>query len=137
MKHFYPRTLFQGLSATFTREVPGFSIYFSTYNYLKSSHLIRTGDLEIPIYMAFMYGGMSGAMSWFGIYPQDLIKTRMQSQVVSSKHPRPSFFNTAKQIYMADGLKGFFKGFHLALMRAVPLHAGTFCMMEIMKKYGC
>ena len=28
--------LFQGLSATLYRETPGFAIYFSTYNYLKS-----------------------------------------------------------------------------------------------------
>ena len=28
--------LFQGLSATFYRETPGFAIYFSTYNYLKN-----------------------------------------------------------------------------------------------------
>lgn len=32
------RFLFQGLSATFYRETPGFAIYFSTYNYLKMEY---------------------------------------------------------------------------------------------------
>ena len=117
------RHLFRGLSATFTRETPGFAIYFSTYEYLKNRH-----KKEITNYQSFLYGGMSGALAWTFIYPQDRIKTKMQAGTSDG------FYKTMKSIYTEEGLKGYYRGFHLALMRAVPLHAGTFMMMEILNK---
>jgi Mitochondrial carrier protein len=129
-QHFRPSVLFRGLSATFTREVPGFAIYFSTYTHLRKTHVDRT-DRPLPLYAAFGYGGISGAVSWFGIYPQDLIKTRMQADTGAVQ---PSFIKTVKHIYHEAGLRGYFRGFHLALLRAVPLHAGTFMMMEVMTR---
>jgi hypothetical protein len=35
LDHFKPSKLFVGLSATFTRETPGFAIYFLNYEYWK------------------------------------------------------------------------------------------------------
>lgn len=121
---FNPFSLYRGISATFTREIPGFAIYFSTYNYLKNNFC----EENIPLHMSFLFGGISGAVSWFGIYPQDIVKTRMQAHNNSNS----TFTTTVKNIYNEGGILRFFKGFHLALLRAVPLHAGTFMMMEIM-----
>lgn len=124
-----PTNLYRGLSATFTRETPGFAIYFTSYEYLKRKYL-GNSNKELPLHVAFMYGGFSGALSWFGIYPQDVIKTRMQA---NTNIKNITFLNTAQSIYKDGGIKPFFRGFHLALFRAVPLHAGTFSMMEFMK----
>lgn len=129
MTHFHPFSLFKGLSATFTREVPGFAIYFSTYEFLKRKYC-RTSDV-VPIEMSFVFGGISGGMAWFGIYPQDVIKTRMQSEI-NGKNTK--YFQMAHLLYNENGIRSFFKGFHLALLRAVPLHSGTFMMMEVLKK---
>lgn len=126
IKSFYPKSLFKGITATFTREMPGFSIYFTTYNYLKNKYYF---DKNISLPVSFLFGGISGMVSWFGIYPQDVIKTRIQSI-----HTKTSFMTMAKIIFNEQGIKGFFKGMHLALLRAIPLHAGTFMMMEIMNK---
>lgn len=123
---FYPTSLYRGLSATFTREIPGFAIYFTTYNYLKDKYYRDT----IPLHMSFLFGGISGAVSWFGIYPQDIVKTRMQAHNNSNS----KFKTTVINIYKEGGIKNFFKGFHYALLRAVPLHAGTFMMMEVLNK---
>ena len=123
---FSPFSLYRGISATFTREIPGFAIYFSTYNYLKNKFYQE----EIPLHMSFLFGGISGAVSWFGIYPQDIVKTRMQAHNNSNS----TFTSTVKNIYKEGGVMRFFKGFHLALLRAIPLHAGTFMMMEVMNK---
>jgi solute carrier family 25 carnitine/acylcarnitine transporter 20/29 len=134
LQHFRPVALYQGLSATFTREVPGFGIYFSVYNHLKKSHMDLDQTKEfLPISAAFVYGGISGATAWAGIYPQDVIKTRMQAQVSQDKI---RFTQTVSQIYRDAGLRGFFRGFHLALFRAVPLHAGTFATMEVMRRWS-
>ena len=75
---FQIRSLFRGLSMTFTREVPGFAIYFTTYEWLKynfhTKYRRECGNLN-----SFLYGGASGAAAWIFIYPQDRIKTIIQS----------------------------------------------------------
>ena len=122
--------LFRGLSATFTREVPGFAIYFNVYEGLKR-HMYTNKNIEIPLYSSFLFGAVSGSASWCFIYPQDCIKTRMQANLECNK----TFSQVVKEIYKEGGLKIFYRGFHFALMRAVPLHSGTFATIEFLKKY--
>ncbi len=112
---------------TCSREVPGFAIYFTTYKQIEKH--IYAGTYTIP--GSFAAGGLSGALSWCFIYPQDLVKTIIQKEKDSNK----SFFEVGKNIYKQDGTRGFYKNFHLALLRAIPLHAGTFATMEALKRY--
>ena len=116
--------LFQGLSATFYREVPGFAIYFSLFNYLKDKVVKERG--EINMIEAFSYGGLSGAVSWVFIYPQDRIKTHIQSF-----NNKITFRESVRYILSESG--GLYRGFHLALLRAIPLHATTFMINEFCK----
>jgi hypothetical protein len=39
-----------------------------------------------------------------------------------------------KLTYQNGGLRQFYSGFSMAIARAVLLHSGTFCMMEILNK---
>lgn len=119
--------LFRGLSATFTREAPGFAIYFSTYEYLKKKNF-TDNNKNIDLYRSFLYGGISGITAWIFIYPQDKIKTIMQSNMNSGK----SYTYHVKNMYNNYGLTYFYKGFSWAAARAVLLHSGTFCMMEFL-----
>jgi len=131
--------LFQGLSATFTRETPGFAIYFATYNKLKSLrhdwlsvHYLKKENIpNISMIESFAFGGLAGISSWIFIYPQDRIKTHMQAL----KDRKISFGEGFKEILQDGGYRGFYRGFHYALMRAIPLHATAFMTMEMCKKY--
>jgi hypothetical protein len=125
---FNRRELFRGLSATFTREVPGFSIYFSIYEYLKKKNFTEKNK-TINNLNAFLYGGIAGASSWIFIYPQDLIKTKIQASV-----SKDSYMKIIISIIKKDGFCGLYKGFHYALLRAIPLHSGVFMMNEWLKK---
>jgi solute carrier family 25 carnitine/acylcarnitine transporter 20/29 len=125
------RFLFTGLNATFTREMPGFAIYFSVYEYLKKKNFTNHNK-NIDMYRAFVYGGASGLMSWIFIYPQDKIKTIMQSNLQSSNCK--SYTSLVKNMYNTYGLTYFYKGFSWAAGRAVLLHSGTFCTMEYLNK---
>jgi solute carrier family 25 carnitine/acylcarnitine transporter 20/29 len=125
-----PRYLFQGLSATFYREVPGFAIYFSTYNYLKNITQNKEGR-PITSMEALIYGGISGAWSWVFIYPQDRIKTHIQSTTSN----RISLRQGIKDILADGGFRGLYRGFHFALLRAIPLHATAFMVNEKCKDY--
>jgi solute carrier family 25 carnitine/acylcarnitine transporter 20/29 len=135
-KHINPEFLYKGFSATFTREVPGFAIYFSTYHtlkeyYLESIHVnkIDKTDKLSPI-MSFLFGGLSGSMAWLFIYPQDRIKTIIQSSTNNDK--QINFRTIIKNTYKNGGLKSFYSGFGFAISRAILLHAGTFMMFEML-----
>lgn len=137
--------LFQGLSATFYRETPGFAIYFSTYNYLKNKiqhhQEIKEGQYKhydneenkqnINPFHSFMIGAVSGCASWIFIYPQDRIKTHLQA----CKERHIGFNEGFKEVFNDGGYRGFYRGFHYALMRAIPLHATAFMTFELCKKY--
>ncbi len=121
------KTLFSGLSFCILRDSPGFAIYFSNYEYLKYK-LYESKNVPITKLGAFLIGGSSGLLAWIFIYPQDKIKTILQS----SKENK-SFGEIKDLIYNECKLKNAYKGFSYALYRAVPLHAGTFMMYEILR----
>jgi len=136
---FKPSFLFQGLSATFYRETPGFAIYFATYNYLKDvRNRIFLGycndERNVPDLTsmeAFTFGALAGSTAWVFIYPQDRIKTHVQAL----KERKLGFIGGFKEILQDGGYRGLYRGFHFALMRAIPLHATAFMTMEFCKKH--
>lgn len=137
-----PKFLYKGLSATFTREVPGFAIYFSVYQYLKESYFddkmddingkvnTETNKLpkKLPLELSFLFGGLSGSMAWLFIYPQDRIKTIIQA----ANNKNINIGTIIKNTYKNGGLKTFYSGFGFAVSRAILLHAGTFAMFELL-----
>jgi hypothetical protein len=123
-----PKFLYQGWSATLYRESPGFAIYFSTYNALKNAK----GGSEISLIDSFTYGAIAGSTSWLFIYPQDRIKTHIQAL----KDRNLGFIGGFQEILKDGGYRGFYRGFHFALMRAIPLHATAFMTYELCKKYS-
>ena len=131
------RFLFRGLSATFTREMPGFAIYFTTYEYLKKK-TFTDNNKKIDYTSSFIYGGIAGTTAWIFIYPQDRIKTILQSQSGTTSNSNTNANNKSiksiksiiNSIYASGGLKHFYSGFSWAVARASLLHSGTFCMME-------
>jgi solute carrier family 25 carnitine/acylcarnitine transporter 20/29 len=125
---FSRKYLFKGLSATFMRETPGFAIYFTVYEYMKKKYYTDNNN-KISPYGSFIFGGLSGMISWIPIYPPDRIKTIIQT------NKDIKLINVVKNIYNKEGFRGFYKGFHYSLMRAIPLHAGTFMTFELIKQY--
>jgi len=143
--------LYKGFSATFTREVPGFAIYFSTYHTLKNYYNNKVngeinkvngeinkvngeinkvnGEInkKLSPEISFLFGGISGFMAWVFIYPQDRIKTIIQSSTNDKK-----ILTLIKNTFNNGGLKSFYSGFSFAISRAILLHAGTFMMFEIL-----
>ena len=109
--------LYSSFIPTLFREPPGFAIYFSTYNYL--NQILPSNN----IYNTFLYGSLSGCISWIFIYPADVIKTRLQ---VSNDNLISIIKDSIKK-------KNLYKGFSLSIMRAIPLHGGAFVGYEYIK----
>ena len=123
--------LFKGITSTLTREVPGFAIYFSVYENLKY-HTFTKYNKKINYINAFVYGGISGITAWIFIYPQDRIKTILQSHTSTHTHNKHTITSVMNDIYAKGGIKYFYNGLHWALLRASLLHSGTFCVMELL-----
>lgn len=124
---FMPKSLYKGFSITLFRETPGFGIYFTTYN-----NLTKRFNQEKNLVKSFLFGSLSGLSSWIFIYPSDLIKTRYQS--IKESNSSNNVSQVIKNIFKTDGLGGFYRGFSLAIMRALPLHGGVFLGYEYSKK---
>jgi solute carrier family 25 (mitochondrial carnitine/acylcarnitine transporter), member 20/29 len=116
------KNVYRGFNITLCREIPGFGIYFTTYEYLKNNY-------NTSPYRLFLYGGLAGTISWVFIYPMDIIKSNVQGS-----NNNISAFEYGKQLYKQNGLKHFYKGISLSLIRAFPMHGGAFYGYEIMKQ---
>ncbi|XP_030384365.1 mitochondrial basic amino acids transporter isoform X2 [Scaptodrosophila lebanonensis] len=72
------RGAFKGLVATIFRDIPGFSSYFVSYEFI-----IRMREKpNIPY--TLMAGGCAGMASWLACYPIDVVKTHMQADALGS-----------------------------------------------------
>jgi hypothetical protein len=107
------RNLYYGLPSTLMREGPGFGVYFLVY------HMLKNNTPSFTSYHSVLYGSISGSIAWISMYPSDPIKTIQQSNNIN-------FTKAIKLIYSNFGIYGFYRGLSLALLRAIPLHAGVF-----------
>ena len=117
IKHEGMKTSYNGWTATLFREVPGYGIYFTMYEYLKNTFGVPTS------YSPAIYGALCGIASWTFIYPSDPIKTKMQNNSIGFKE-------ALSIIIKHEGLMGLYRGMPLALFRAIPLHGGVFMGYE-------
>lgn len=125
-------SLYRGWSATLFREVPGFGIYFSVYETMKPWLTQLSGspgvvDYRFGHYGASMVSGaMAGMSAWAVIYPSDPVKTMAQNENIG--------VGTAmRKIWESSGIRGFYRGFTPALIRAGILHSGVFLGYELSK----
>jgi len=85
-------------------------------------------------------GGFAGVVTWASIFPLDVIKTRVQTQVLSTNLEQQSLlvaaqqrgmtFTTprgaieiAKQAYLTEGIRVFFRGLGVCSVRAFIVNA--------------
>ncbi|XP_017485319.1 PREDICTED: mitochondrial basic amino acids transporter isoform X1 [Rhagoletis zephyria] len=111
---------FRGLGMTALRDVPGFSAYFVSYEWLMSLR-------EKPnVAHALIAGGLAGIASWLVCYPIDVIKTLLQADGMHSAPVYKGAWNCAVKNYQKDGLRFFFRGFTSTIIRAFPANAACF-----------
>jgi len=121
--------LYKGFKYTAMRESIGFSIYFSVYDQLRKQFSSNKDEFYLNLLKSGFYGALSAFISWIPIYPIDLNKTRIQSG--------DQFGNFMQELKMQPNkLKFLYRGYHFAMMRAIPFHSTCFVCYEIMKYYS-
>jgi len=83
---------------------------------------------DIPVGTAnFLAGGSSALVYWAFAMPADNVKSRVQG---ASLQAPVSVAEAARTIYREAGLRGFFRGFGVCMLRAWPANAAAMFMYE-------
>lgn len=124
------RGIFRGLGATALRDIPGFSIYFVSYEFL-----MRQKKDPGFAYTLFA-GGSAGSISWIFTIPLDVIKTRLQIDGMNNTHSRmySGLVDCYKKSYQAEGIAFMTRGLSSTLLRAFPMNAICFLVVSITLK---
>lgn len=94
-------------------------------------------------------GGLAGIVTWASIFPLDVIKTRVQTQVfhegecqgllqpegsIQGGRKRLSTLKVARQAYQAEGASVFFRGLGICSVRAFVVNAVQWAVYEWMMR---
>lgn len=125
--------IYKGLLPTLFRESVGLGIYFATYEAIINRELRNDPTLkrtDIPAWKLCLYGGLSGYALWGCIYPVDVLKSKLQTDSLTSPKYRGSL-DVFKDVWAKQGIKGFYRGFMPTILRAAPANGATFAAFEV------
>eukprot|EP01038_Epipyxis_sp_PR26KG_P005247 gene5247-7292_t len=121
------RGLYRGIGAQLCRDVPFYCSFFGSYDVL--CQVLRVSFPEASdtsIY--FTAGGFAGQIGWIISIAPDVVKSKIQSSSIS---PAEGIKQTMMSIYKIRGIKGFFAGIEVAVIRAFPANAALFVGYEL------
>lgn len=151
------RGLWLGHTGTMLRESGGSALWFSTKEWTASwlHNRRRQGDLDLKAprkkkegpspWESALAGALAGGVSTLLLYPADTVKSAVQTEDEfrprplpaapgkisgSSVRPNSAFMAVAKQMYVANGIKGFYAGCGMTVVRAVPGSAVIFAVYD-------
>lgn len=112
------------------RESYGSLVYFSMYEYLKNCYQLLYNKEELPFHITFMIGGFSGMTNWIITLPIDCIKTKLISDSMRMDRKYSGFRDCVVYTYNEFGLKGFYSGLSVMLVRAFVANGSMFSTFE-------
>ena len=125
--------LYRGTAVTFLREAQAYGVWFLTFEYLMNADMrrnrIKRESISSP--KIAVYGGLAGEMLWISSYPFDVVKSKMQSDGFGMDQRYKRMTDCFRQTWAKEGLFGFWKGIGPTLLRAMPVSAGTFAVVEM------
>jgi solute carrier family 25 carnitine/acylcarnitine transporter 20/29 len=113
--------LFTGQRITSIREFVGYSAFFGCYEFCPN-----LTDKEFL--NKVIKGSLCGFSLWGSMYPIDVIKTHIHGQVLENKSYNEIWH--IKNIFKNYGIKGFYKGFGITMIRAIPVNIGIVCTID-------
>jgi ornithine carrier protein len=121
------RNLFKGLGFTGLREAGGGLIWFSTYEAVLRSYERKEGSVSKT--GIILSGGVAGITFNLALYPADTIKSVIQGH----KDINVDWKRVIQTIYKNEGVRGFYNGMGITLLRAVPSNALVFLLYDYLK----
>ncbi|KAI1809114.1 mitochondrial carrier domain-containing protein [Poronia punctata] len=124
--------LYRGEAVTILREAQAYGMWFLSFEYMMNADAARNNisRKEIPAYKVAFYGGLAGEALWLASYPFDVVKSKMQTDGFGKDMRYKSMRDCFAQTWRGEGMRGFWKGLAPTLLRAMPVSAGTFAVVE-------
>ena len=155
-----PKTMFVGFPLHAASETLGRVVYYATYESLKRAlvgHKQRSqtqgteeellngsagvsqliGRQPISLVERMGCAASSGILCWSVIFPIDAIRSRLFAQSSASvlQGQSVSIRRMAQSIYAQRGLRGFFRGYSVTVMRAGPVAAAVLPIYDMTLEY--
>ncbi|KAK0673665.1 putative mitochondrial carrier [Cercophora samala] len=125
--------LYRGQAVTLVREAQAYGLWFLAFEWLMNSDARRNKveRKEVPSWKVALYGGLAGEALWLGSYPFDVVKSKMQTDGFGGEQRYKNMRDCFSQVWRQEGARGFWKGLGPTLLRAMPVSAGTFAVVEM------
>ncbi|KAK0713100.1 mitochondrial carrier domain-containing protein [Lasiosphaeria miniovina] len=127
------RGLYRGEAVTVMREAQAYGVWFLAFEWLMNADAARNkiARKDVPSYKVALYGGLAGEALWLASYPFDVVKSKMQTDGFGANQRYKTMRDCFSQTWRAEGARGFWKGIGPTLLRAMPVSAGTFAVVEM------
>ncbi|KAK0725405.1 mitochondrial carrier domain-containing protein [Lasiosphaeris hirsuta] len=124
--------LYRGEAVTVIREAQAYGVWFLAFEWLMNADAARNkvDRKQVPAYKVAFYGGLAGEALWLASYPFDVVKSKMQTDGFGKDQRYKTMRDCFAQTFRAEGARGFWKGIGPTLLRAMPVSAGTFAVVE-------
>ncbi|KAA1466580.1 S-adenosylmethionine transporter [Dentipellis sp. KUC8613] len=121
--------IYKGVGSVIVGSAPGAAAFFCTYDTLKR-------NLPTPPHLAPLNHMLSASLGEIAAcmirVPTEVIKTRAQTSSYGAL--ADSSLGAAKLLWKAEGIKGFYRGFGITVMREIPFTSLQFPMYEFFKR---
>lgn len=148
------RVFYRSYPSLFVMEAPGRGVYLWTYENVKL-HLAQLKEMEslglpytsasweavdpftayrnAPFGLSAMAGASAGIISWFVVYPFDVVKSRMQRD--AHREQFKTSYQCLVDTWRAGGLRSLYRGIGYTLIRAGPVAATILPVYDLCKAY--
>jgi len=121
--------LYNGIRATFYRDMIGFPTYFCSFELLcRAISNNNPPYTDMGVTSLIIAGGTAGAFSWACAFPCDVIKCRIQ---VDYNGQYNGFKDCLVKSYKKEGNQLFQRGFIPTVLRGFPMNAAIFSIYMI------
>ena len=138
-----------GQMGTLIREAGGSAAWFGSkhtttklFQKLNESKASSPAELEkiraeaLPLWQQAVAGASAGVSYNFLFFPADTVKSRMQTTPIGeAAHSRSTFVQETVKLWKQAGLRGFYRGCGITVLRAAPSSAFIFMVYDGLKKY--
>lgn len=125
--------LFAGFGPHFFSETIGRAVYFCSYESIKRELVQRRifdSDASPTLGERMISAAASGTLCWAFIFPVDAIRSRIYYAHAIQHGSNRSCWGMAEEMYRTGGVRSFYRGFVVTVIRAGPVAAAVLPMYD-------
>ena len=108
-------------------DIFGTGVYFAIYESFKYHGPKNSDGSPLP-WVSVGGGGLAGALSWIVVFPIDVVKSMVQKEGLREIPKTASVLISGR--FQEFGIRGFYRGLSMQLIRSVPVHSLNFYVFE-------